>query len=62
MALTLNTLKNLDALLNSDRISYKGSELTAMFDIIKELRTEQAEVSKVLRVVPSSQNEAASGE
>jgi hypothetical protein len=61
MSLTLNTLNQLEALLTSERITYRGSEIQALGDILKEVARERAEVTKALRVVSNNVNNALQG-
>ena len=53
MALTLKTLRDIEGLLTSDRMTYKGSEIRPLVDILNEIAREQAEAAKALRVVPN---------
>jgi hypothetical protein len=59
MALTLNTLREIEALLTSDRVTYRGSELRPVMNILAELGREQAEAVRSLRVVPTPAPKAA---
>jgi hypothetical protein len=52
VAITLKTLRDIESLLTSDRMTYKGSEVRPLVDILNEIAREQAEATKVLRVVP----------
>jgi hypothetical protein len=53
MAITLKTLRDIEALLTSDRVTYKGSEVRPLVDILNEITREQVEATKALRVVPT---------
>lgn len=53
MALPLTTLRDIEALLTSERISYKGIEIQRVSQILLEISREQAEATKTLRVVPN---------
>lgn len=62
MALTLKTLRDIEALLTSDRIAYKGSEVQALVDVLNEIARERTEATKALRVVPQPAMQEASGD
>lgn len=51
MALTFNTLNQLETLLTSERITYKGSEVRALGELLNEIARERGEALKALRVV-----------
>jgi len=61
VALTLKTLRDIESLLTSDRMTYKGSEIRPLVDILNEIARDQAEATRALRVVPDNTNSALQG-